>query len=126
MERTRIRLGVYVDLDPMPGAFHTVQSAKSHMLSVLGQAIGHYNPSVVIDSRDVSKAPHNPPAEGLLEGVLDELKEAKDAFQERLGRLDRVEVDDTLQAVLDLIDQIAEERLRYEREQVIAQDGTRS
>lgn len=121
---TRIRLGVYVDLDPMPGAFNTAESAKSHMLGVLGQVIGHYNPSVVIDSRDVSKPPYNPPAEGLLEGVLDELVEARKDLQEKLDTVSPAS--DALMKVLSLIDDISEERLRYEREQVIAQHGTRS
>jgi hypothetical protein len=48
MERTRIKLEVYVDLDPVPGAFHTKESAQNGIRTILNGAIPHYNPVVSI------------------------------------------------------------------------------
>jgi hypothetical protein len=115
MIRTRIKLGVYVDLDPMPGAFNTPDSAKQAVLSVLNMHISHYNPSVVIDSRDVSKPDSVPPAEGLIEGVLDELKEARDALRKKFDNNEPANGEVNL--VLSLIDQITEERMLYKGDQ---------
>ena len=52
MERKRVTLtiSVNVDLDPVPGAFHTKESAHeivAHILEdTLNTRIPHYNPSV--------------------------------------------------------------------------------
>jgi hypothetical protein len=46
MERKRILLHVYVDLDPMPGTFHTTESAQNAVRSILNDRISHYNPIV--------------------------------------------------------------------------------
>ena len=48
MERTRIKLDVYVDLDPVPGTFHTKESAQNVVRNILNGAISHYNPVVSI------------------------------------------------------------------------------
>jgi hypothetical protein len=48
MERTRIKLEVYVDLDLVPGAFHTKESAQHHVRNILNSAIPHYYPVVSI------------------------------------------------------------------------------
>ena len=48
MERTRIKLEVYVDLDPVPGTFHTKESAQNVVRNILNGAIPHYNPIVSI------------------------------------------------------------------------------
>jgi hypothetical protein len=48
MERIRIKLDVYVDLDPVPGAFHTKESAQTIVRNILDGAIPHYNPLVSI------------------------------------------------------------------------------
>lgn len=48
MERTRIKLEVYVDLDPIPGAFHSVDSARNSVGALLYNAIPHYNPVVSV------------------------------------------------------------------------------
>lgn len=52
MERTRVKLAVYVDLDPVPGLFHTADSARNAIGNMLQDAVPHYNPMVSIESRD--------------------------------------------------------------------------
>jgi hypothetical protein len=52
MERTRIKLEVYLDLDPVPGAFHTKESAQHHVKTLLNGAIPHYNPRVLITKEE--------------------------------------------------------------------------
>lgn len=47
-ERKRIKLEVYVDLDPVPGTFHTKEGAGSIVAQILQQQIPHYNPAVSI------------------------------------------------------------------------------
>jgi hypothetical protein len=42
----RIKLEVYVDLDPIPGTFHSKESARNVVARILKQQIGHYNPMV--------------------------------------------------------------------------------
>jgi hypothetical protein len=49
VERKRINLVVEVDLDPMPGAFYTPESAQRILQNYLLQAIGHYNPVVTLE-----------------------------------------------------------------------------
>lgn len=49
MARERIALTVIVDLDPMPGAFHTPEHAKQVVEAMLLSAVGHYNPVVIIE-----------------------------------------------------------------------------
>ena len=44
---TRIRLDVFVDLDRIPGTFHTKESAAESVQSILEDRIPHYNPNVV-------------------------------------------------------------------------------
>lgn len=46
MERERIKLEVYVDLDPVPGTFHSKESAQNTVRNILNSAIPHYNPTV--------------------------------------------------------------------------------
>lgn len=55
-ERTRIKLAVYVDLDPFPGVFHSAESARNVIATCLGTQIAHYNPLVSIEEYDTSKA----------------------------------------------------------------------
>lgn len=55
MDRTRIKLAVYVDLDPIPGAFHSADNAQHHVRNMLNEAIPHYNPAVSIESYDSSE-----------------------------------------------------------------------
>ena len=55
MERTRVKLGVFVDLDPTPGTFHSADSAQHVVRNILQQAMPHYSPSVSIDSYDTSR-----------------------------------------------------------------------
>jgi len=45
---TRILLEVAVDLDELPGAFHTPESAQDHVQAMLHNMIPHYNPVVKI------------------------------------------------------------------------------
>lgn len=42
----RITLKVDVDLDAVPGAFHTPESAEKIIQQILDNAIGHYRPLV--------------------------------------------------------------------------------
>lgn len=42
----RIALMVLVDLDPVPGMFHTREQAKEAVESILLSRVGHYNPVV--------------------------------------------------------------------------------
>lgn len=60
MERTRVKLAVYVDLDAIPGEFHSADSARNVVSAMLQSQIGHYNPVVSIESYDVRK-PNVPP-----------------------------------------------------------------
>jgi hypothetical protein len=57
MERTRIKLAVYVDLDPTPGEFHSAESARNAIDRSLQARIPHYNPMVSIESYDTSQDP---------------------------------------------------------------------
>lgn len=50
MNRTRIMLAAYVDLDPMPGTFHTADSARNAVSGMLKDRIGHYSPVVSVVS----------------------------------------------------------------------------
>lgn len=47
MERDRIKLEILVDLDPLPGAFHTPESAQRTVQAILLSRLGHYNPIVL-------------------------------------------------------------------------------
>ena len=47
MFKERILLSVIVDLDPVPGAFHTRESCVKHIQAMLLESIPHYNPVVV-------------------------------------------------------------------------------
>lgn len=42
----RVTLTVEVDLDPIPGAFHTIENAAEHVQRMLDHAVPHYNPKV--------------------------------------------------------------------------------
>lgn len=42
----RIKLEVYVDLDPIPGPFHSKESARNVVYGILTTAIPHYRPMV--------------------------------------------------------------------------------
>lgn len=46
MARERIMLEVWVDLDPVPGIFHTKESAQHCVRNILNNSIPHYNPTV--------------------------------------------------------------------------------
>lgn len=48
MPRTRVKLEVYVDLDPIPGTFHSVDSARNNVAGILSHQISHYNPTVSV------------------------------------------------------------------------------
>lgn len=43
---TRAAFLVHVNLDPMPGAFHTSESALLNVRGILQNRLGHYNPTV--------------------------------------------------------------------------------
>lgn len=44
----RIKLEVYVNLDPTGGVFSTKESARDHVEAILEGRIAHYNPEVRI------------------------------------------------------------------------------
>lgn len=46
--RRRVALVVFVDLDPVPGDFHTSESAVENVQEALNWSIGHYNPQVLM------------------------------------------------------------------------------
>jgi hypothetical protein len=46
MERERIMLEVYVDLDPTPGTFHSKESARNQIAAILQNMLPHYKPMV--------------------------------------------------------------------------------
>lgn len=46
--RERIMLHIMVDLDPVPGAFHTEESARDCIEAMLLERIPHYTPVVVL------------------------------------------------------------------------------
>ncbi len=48
----RIKLEVYVDLDPFPGAFHTKEDARNRINAMLQDRIPHYNPTVNYPQED--------------------------------------------------------------------------
>jgi hypothetical protein len=51
MHRQRVKLEVEVDLDPVPGTFHTEESAREQIHYILLSSIPHYHPRVLIDDR---------------------------------------------------------------------------
>lgn len=58
MQRTRITLEVDVDLDPVPGNFHTPEQAERAIFGLLHMRIPHYDPTVRIqDLPPVASAP---------------------------------------------------------------------
>lgn len=44
MDRDRVALIVWVDLDAVPGAFHTHESAQANVQAILERSIPHYSP----------------------------------------------------------------------------------
>lgn len=75
MKRTRKAFIVYVDLDPVPGAFHTQESAQMHLSWMLREALAHYNPLVSIAPNELQ--PKNSPL--LMDYLQDEVA---DRYQE--------------------------------------------
>jgi len=59
MKRTRITLEIDVDLDPVPGNFHTPEQAERAIFGLLHMRIPHYDPTVRIqeDKPAVAAAP---------------------------------------------------------------------
>lgn len=57
--KQRTALLVYVDLDPVPGAFHTERSARDNVAGILDNQIGHYNP-IVSYASDSDQPPNRP------------------------------------------------------------------
>lgn len=47
MTRRKVLIEVEVELDPVPGTFHTADSAKEQITRILNSAIPHYHPRVV-------------------------------------------------------------------------------
>lgn len=45
--RKRILIEVAIDLDPVPGAFHTEESARQVVEALLLQLLPHYKPEVL-------------------------------------------------------------------------------
>lgn len=45
----RIELSVLINLDPMPGAFHTPEQARQTIEATLLTRLGHYEPIVLLN-----------------------------------------------------------------------------
>lgn len=60
MPRTRVRLDVYVDLDPVPGAFHSMDSARNCVGAILRNGIPQYNPLVSVGEVTSEPDPNQP------------------------------------------------------------------
>lgn len=52
MPRERVLLEVLVDLDPVPGTFHTPESARDAVQAILLNSVPHYTPVVIIAKTD--------------------------------------------------------------------------
>lgn len=48
---SRVPIVVYLDLDPVPGSFHTQESCRSHIEDALKQVIPHYKPKAYVPPR---------------------------------------------------------------------------
>lgn len=78
MQRTRITLEVDVDLDPVPGNFHTPEQAERAIFGLLHMRIPHYDPTVKIQTE---KPANNLEAFSALERVhIQALQMAKDMY----------------------------------------------
>lgn len=55
----RVGLIIYVNLDPTPGAFSTIESAQQNLQAVLDNLIPHYDPNVLKAPRDMQPASRN-------------------------------------------------------------------
>ena len=53
MKRKRIKLEVFVNLDLIPGAMHTKDSARDIVDTMLKQSLGHYSPAVKTTNYEV-------------------------------------------------------------------------
>lgn len=51
MKRQRIMVPVWVDLDPVPGTFHTVASARQTVIRIVNDSIPHYHPALQKEPR---------------------------------------------------------------------------
>lgn len=60
---------VYVDLDPTPGDFHTLESAQEILQVVLDNRFGPYNPKVTLGPEEIQ--PENRPGRGAFVVCLD-------------------------------------------------------
>lgn len=58
--KKRIALLVYVDLDSVPGEFHTEESARNSVAGILDDRIDQYNP-MVAHAPDALQPPNCPP-----------------------------------------------------------------
>lgn len=45
-ERKRIKMVLEINLDPVPGVFHTKEDARDIVDRILKNQLGHYDPSV--------------------------------------------------------------------------------
>jgi hypothetical protein len=48
MDRTKVKLTIEVELDPIPGVFSTPESAEETLQDILENCIPHYNPTVTL------------------------------------------------------------------------------
>lgn len=51
--KRRVCFAVHMDLDPVPGTFHSKESARNVIGRLLDERIGHYNPIVSISPADI-------------------------------------------------------------------------
>lgn len=64
MTREKVTMTVSVQLDPVPGAFHTPESARAIVEAILANQIGHYLPLVYLT---------DPAPDALAEATVDQL-----------------------------------------------------
>lgn len=53
MERQRALFVLMVELDPVPGTFHNLQSAKESIEQILMDRIPHYKPTIIFEQREL-------------------------------------------------------------------------
>jgi hypothetical protein len=63
VERERVAFVVYVDLDPVPGTFHSKESAQNVLGRILGRILNrscpHYNPMVSLAPAELQPKKEN-------------------------------------------------------------------
>lgn len=70
--RQRVKLEVYVDLDPVPGAFDSPESSRQYVHLLLQGAIPHYHPVVLVAEEGGSETPRTENTWPFSDGATDD------------------------------------------------------